>query len=168
ELHNPVVIAPALLGLTLLCRSDVAHSRLELHNLFVEHGSPPDCHTSCLSHGAFMPFKFDFDTSATVAQEQHSVGALAQTPPRRGTPWGLVMAAQDHREACGPARHHGDVEPHKQVGLSPLVASRRPRGAERNGLAWKPVAEDHRTGVEGIEGRNEPEEAGTRGAKGLW
>src|SRR5215813_7664848 len=62
------------------------------------------------------------------------------------------MAAQDHREACGPARHHGDVEPHKQVGLSPLVASRRPRGAERNGLAWKPVAEDHRTGVEGIEG----------------
>ena len=76
------------------------------------------------------------------------------------------MAAQDHREACGPARHHGGVEPHKQVGLSPLVASRRPRGAERNGLAWKPVAEDHRTGVEGIEGRNEPEEAGTRGAKG--
>src|SRR5215813_5372137 len=66
------------------------------------------------------------------------------------------MAAQDHREACGPARHHGDVEPHKQVGPSPLVASRRPRGAERNGLAWKPV------------GRNEPEEAGTRGAKGLW
>ena len=51
--------------------------------------------------------------------------------------------------ACETSR---DVEPHKQVGLSPLVASRRPRGAERNGLAWKPVAEDHRTGVEGIEG----------------
>ena len=51
--------------------------------------------------------------------------------------------------ACETSR---DVEPHKRVGLSPLVASRRPRGAERNGLAWKPVAEDHRTGVEGIEG----------------
>ena len=51
--------------------------------------------------------------------------------------------------ACETSR---DVEPHKQIGLSPLVASRRPRGAERNGLAWKPVAEDHRTGVEGIEG----------------
>ena len=50
--------------------------------------------------------------------------------------------------ACETSR---DVEPHKQIGLSPLVASRRPRGAERNGLAWKPVAEDHRTGVEGIE-----------------
>ena len=62
------------------------------------------------------------------------------------------MAAQDHREACGPCETSRDVEPHKRVGLSPLVASRRPRGAERNGLAWKPVAEDHRTGVEGIEG----------------
>ena len=51
--------------------------------------------------------------------------------------------------ACETSR---DVEPHKQVGLSPLVASRRPLGAERNGLAWKPVAEDHRTGVEGTEG----------------
>ena len=51
--------------------------------------------------------------------------------------------------ACETSR---DVEPHKRVGLSPLVASRRPRGAERNGLVWKPVAEDHSTGVEGIEG----------------
>ena len=65
--------------------------------------------------------------------------------------------------ACETSR---DVEPHKQIGLSPLVASRRPRGAERNGLAWKPVAEDHRTGVEGIEGVMSL--WGTRGAKGLW
>src|SRR5262249_31174299 len=79
------------------------------------------------------------------------------------------MAAQDHREACGPARHHGDVEPHKQVGLSPLVASRRPRRAERNCLAWKPVAEDHRTGVEGIEGVTSLRKRahGARGALGL-
>ena len=47
-------------------------------------------------------------------------------------------------------KHHRD-RAHLRVGLSPLVASRRPRGAERNGLVWKPVAEDHRTGVEGIE-----------------
>jgi hypothetical protein len=44
--------------------------------------------------------------------------------------------------ACETSR---DVEPHKQVGLSLLVASRRPRGAERNvSLTGQ--------GVEGIEG----------------
>ena len=64
--------------------------------------------------------------------------------------------------ACETSR---DVEPHKQVGLSPLVASRRPRGAERNGLAWKPVAEDHRQALRALRGK-EPVEPGTRGAKG--
>ena len=68
--------------------------------------------------------------------------------------------------ACETSR---DVEPHKRVGLSPLVASRRPRGAERNGLVWKPVAEDHRTGVEGIEGVTSLRKRahGARGALGL-